>query len=166
MFRLAALLALLVTATAILADELPQPTGDRILTVRGAISETNAAGQAVFDRAMLEALPTETFATSTIWTETVAEFTGVPLAALLDAVGAEGVRLRAVALNDYGVDIPISDAVAGGPIIAFAMDGREMSVRDKGPLWIVYPYDHSDAYRTEVIYSRSIWQLHEIEVLP
>ncbi|MEC8574513.1 MAG: oxidoreductase, partial [Pseudomonadota bacterium] len=39
-----------------------------------------------------------------------------------------------------------------------------MSLRDKGPLWIVYPFDSDPAYQTEAIYSRSIWQLEEITV--
>jgi hypothetical protein len=41
-----------------------------------------------------------------------------------------------------------------------------MTVRDKGPLWIVYPYDAKPEYRQELIYSRSIWQLDHIEVKP
>jgi hypothetical protein len=45
------------------------------------------------------------------------------------------------------------------------MNGAEMSIRDKGPLWIVYPYDASDDFRSEVVYSRSIWQLDRIEVI-
>jgi hypothetical protein len=45
------------------------------------------------------------------------------------------------------------------------MDGKTMSVRDKGPLWIIYPYDSSADYRTEVVYSRSIWQLDRIEAV-
>jgi hypothetical protein len=45
------------------------------------------------------------------------------------------------------------------------MDGNAMSVRDKGPLWVIYPYDSDAAYRTEVIYSRSIWQLDRLEVV-
>ncbi|WP_252928140.1 hypothetical protein [Paracoccus sp. 08] len=44
--------------------------------------------------------------------------------------------------------------------MAYLMDDREISVRDKGPLWIVYPYDADRQYQTEVIYSRSIWQLN------
>ena len=61
--------------------------------------------------------------------------------------------------------MPLTDAVEGGPIVAYRMDGETMSVRDKGPLWIVYPYDSDADYRTEVIYSRSIWQLDRIEVI-
>ena len=73
--------------------------------------------------------------------------------------------LRATAINDYTVEIPVSDAVEGGPIIAYSVDGKPMSVRDKGPLWVIYPYDSGAQYRSEVIYSRSIWQLDRIEVV-
>ena len=71
--------------------------------------------------------------------------------------------LRATAINNYAIEIPVSDAVNEGPIIAYLMDGKKMSVRDKGPLWIVYPYDANPDYRSEVVYSRSIWQLDRIE---
>ena len=170
MLRLPAFLVLAAAATAAAtaapAEDLGTPSGEIVLTVHGAIARTNAGDTAVFDRAMLEALPAVSFATSTIWTDGTPEFTGVSLSALLEAVGAEGGTLRAVALNAYGVEIPASDAVEGGPILAYAMDGAPMSVRDKGPLWIVYPYDSTAEYRTEVIYSRSIWQLSEVEILP
>ena len=58
----------------------------------------------------------------------------------------------------------MSDAVEGGPIIAYYTNGEEMSRRDKGPLWVVYPYDSDIAYQTELVYSRSIWQLDRISV--
>ena len=45
------------------------------------------------------------------------------------------------------------------------MNGDVMLVRNKGPLWVVYPYDENPEYRSEVIYSRSIWQLDRIEVI-
>jgi hypothetical protein len=38
-----------------------------------------------------------------------------------------------------------------------------MSIREKGPLWLVYPYDLNKAYQSETIYSRSIWQLVRID---
>jgi hypothetical protein len=88
----------------------------------------------------------------------------VELDDLLDAIGAEGETLRAIAANDYAVDIPVADAVDGGPIIAYLRNGEAMSLREKGPLWIVYPFDSSPEYQSELIYSRSIWQLNRIEV--
>ena len=57
-----------------------------------------------------------------------------------------------------------SDAVEEGPIVAYEMDGKLMSRRDKGPLWLIYPYSSNAEYRTEVIYSRSIWQLDRMAI--
>ncbi len=160
----AILFALSMTASLSAQEALPAPEGEVLLTLSGEIAVTNGDGVARFDRAMLEAMPAVTVSTSTIWTEGVQEFTGVPLADLLARVGVTEGVLSATAINDYAVEIPVTDAVAGGPIVAYALDGQPMSVRDKGPLWIVYPYDDNADYRTEVIYSRSIWQLDRIVV--
>ncbi|WP_253913107.1 molybdopterin-dependent oxidoreductase [Pseudoruegeria sp. HB172150] len=160
----AALAMLPMLPMAAVADELAAPEGHVILTITGAIAETNDGDAAVFDLSMLEALEAVTFETSTIWTEGIQSFTGVPLATLMEAVGAEGDVLNATAINDYSVEIPREDWVEDGPIVAYLNNGETMSVRDKGPLWVVYPYDSSSDYQTELIYSRSIWQLDRIVV--
>ena len=141
------------------------PVGEVLLTVTGAITNTNDGDVATFDRAMLEALDPVTFDTSTVWTDGVHRFTGVPLEGLMDAVGATGRAIDATAINDYSVEIPASNWEDGGPIVAYLNDGEPMSVRDKGPLWIVWPFDDNPAYKTEMIYARSIWQLDRIEVV-
>ncbi|EEE35430.1 oxidoreductase, molybdopterin binding [Rhodobacteraceae bacterium KLH11] len=92
-------------------------------------------------------------------------FEGVSLDVLLNHVQAEDGTIRAVALNDYAVTIPTSDAIEGGPIVAYSRNSRAMSVRDKGPLWIIYPYDTNEAYQSEEIYARSIWQLNRLEIV-
>jgi hypothetical protein len=154
-----------VSATPLWANELAMPKGDVILTVTGMISTTNVDESAQFDLEMLEALDKTEIETSTIWTEGTHSFEGVSLAVFAERLGIEGTTLRATAINDYAVDIPLSDAVENGPIVAYRMDGNTMSVRDKGPLWIIYPYDGNADYRSEVIYSRSIWQLDRIEAV-
>ena len=159
-----ALPAALLVATA--ASALEPARGDVLLTVSGAIGQTNAGDQALLDLELLVRLGTTEFETETIWTDGPQTFVGVELVDLLAALEAEGDILRAVALNDYAVEIPVSDAVEGGPIIAFLRNGEEMSVREKGPLWLVYPYDSAAEYRSEVTYARSIWQLARIEVQP
>lgn len=165
LLALAAALLLCATPLARAAD-LPVPTGQVLLTVDGAITVHNHDKEAIFDREMLEAMPQTTFTTKTIWTDGEQEFTGVTLHNLLTRLGVTSGSLSAIAINDYAVKIPVSDAVADGPIIAYAQNGKPMSVRDKGPLWILYPYDSKSEYRTEVIYSRSIWQLARITVSP
>lgn len=152
-------------APAALADPLPAPAGPVILTIHGAIQNDNTNGQARFDLDMLRGLDAREVVTTTIWTEGVQHFTGVSLNVLLDHVGAEGTIIEARAINDYSVEIPMGDATPDGALLAYAIDDAPMSRREKGPLWIVYPYDASAEYRSEVIYARSIWQLDRIEVI-
>ncbi|MCB5199595.1 molybdopterin-dependent oxidoreductase [Loktanella sp. TSTF-M6] len=156
---------LILSATPLLAQDIPAPQGDVLLTITGNIQMTNVDDQLQLDRDALMALEAATFETSTIWTEGVHSFQGVSLATLMEALGVTEGTIIATAINDYAVEIPVSDAVEGGGMVAYLMDDAEMRVRDKGPLWVVYPYDSDPAYRTEVIYSRSIWQLDRLEVV-
>ena len=117
-----------------------------------------------YDMAALEALGETEFTTSTIWTEGAQTFGGVPLNVFLADAGVESGTLNAKAINDYAVEMPVSEALENGPIIAYSRNGAPMSVREKGPLWIVYPYDSDEAFQTEVVYSRSIWQLDRLDV--
>lgn len=164
---LAALCAALILAVpASASDPLPVPEGDVVLTVDGDIARTNRDGAAVFDRAMLRRIGETSFETSTIWTEGPQRFTGVSLSALMAELGVTEADLIARAINDYAVEIPVGTPGDPDPIVAYAQNGEPMSIRSKGPLWIVYPYDADPALRTETIYSRSIWQLDRITVRP
>ena len=156
--------AIAVLAGSAKAEALATPDGATVLTVTGAITQTNDAGSANFDLEMLAAMGVTTIETTTIWTDGVQTFEGVALDQLLQALGATEGTLIATAINDYSVEIPIAEVGQGNPIVAFRQNGAEMSVRDKGPLWIVYDYDSDPAYRTETIYARSIWQLDRLEV--
>ncbi|MEP3329605.1 oxidoreductase [Sedimentitalea sp.] len=147
------------------ANGLEKPKGTVLLTVSGAISKTNAGETARFDLAMLEAIDSTVIETTTIWTDGIQHLRGVSLAALTKALGVNSGTLRAKAINDYVVEIPVTDAVEGGPIIAYELNGEQMPLRNKGPLWIVYPFDTDVAYKSEQIYTRSIWQLDRIEVV-
>lgn len=165
MFSLFTLLRALFVAVCLAPPamaELAAPTGPVLLTVSGAISVENQPDAALFDLVTLESMTPRRFTTTTIWTEGEQSFTGVSLKDLLAAVGASGSHARAMAINDYAIDIPLSDLADDAPIIAYRNNGALMSVRDKGPLWIVYPYSSDAAYQTEQTYSRSIWQLDRI----
>ena len=49
-------------------------------------------------------------------------------------------------------------------ILATRMDGQLMSVRDKGPLFLIYPFDLDSGLYNEKYFARSVWQIKEIEV--
>lgn len=123
-------------------------------------------GHKYFDMGMLQEMPSVTIETETIWTDGEQVFTGVSLQELARHLGIEHGAFEAVATNAYSVEIPMTDAVEGGALIAYERNGLAMTVRDKGPLWIVYPYDHNPRYRSEETYSRSIWQLEKLIVKP
>lgn len=154
----------LQSAALVLALAMPLHAQDVVLTVSGDVAAPAEGDAWTFDMATLHAMPSTSFTSTTIWTEGPQTFEGVSLKALLEQVGAKDGSIEAVALNDYAVTIPTSDAVDGGPIIAYSRNGSELSVRDKGPLWIIYPFDDNAAYRTEEYYSRSIWQLDRLKI--
>lgn len=107
-----------------------------------------------------------TYRTSTIWTDGVLEFRGVPLSEVLQAVGVTSGKVVFVATNDYSAEMPVEEVTEEVPLLAMSIDGHPMTLRDKGPVWLVFPYDLSAEYQSEVVYSRSVWQMVRIEVLP
>ena len=146
------------------AASLGKPAGPPILTVSGHIGVTNDGDTAVFDRAMLEGMGLTAFRTSTPWYKDVATFEGVPMATLMDSVRAKGETLTVTALNDYTSDVPIADFARYHPILALKRDGHYMEVRDKGPLFVVYPYDSAPELQSQRFYSRSPWQVARMDV--
>ncbi len=79
-------------------------------------------------------------------------------------VGAKGKVVKAFAINDYSVEIPMADFEDYPVILARRHNGKEMSVREKGPLWVIYPWSDFSELRNEKFFSRSIWQVNKIEV--
>lgn len=150
--------------TSVRANEISQPEGKVILTISGKISNTNSEGVAQLDRAMLEDLGLVDIKTATPWYDGKMVFSGVPFSTLLEFVGAEGDTITAVAVNDYEVNIPVSDAADTGVILASRLNGEEMTVRNKGPLFIIYPYDDMKELDNQTYYSRSAWQVIRLEI--
>lgn len=143
---------------------LDRPAGPVVLTITGRVRMPNAADRATFDMAMLEHLPQHSFVTRTPWYSTPRKFTGPLLRDVLAAAGAHGSQLRAIALNDYHVDLPFDDVQRHDVLLARLLDDKPLAVRDKGPLFIIYPFDSSSELRNTVYYSRSAWQLKTLEV--
>ncbi|OCW55803.1 oxidoreductase [Hoeflea olei] len=150
---LAAVLAVLPASLAL--------AGDVILTVDGKI----AGGKPVdLTRADLEALGSATIVTATPWRDKPVSFEGVPFKALLEKLGATGDTLYVVALNHYRSELPVADIETYDLILALKQDGAYMPVSDKGPLFIVYPFDSHPELKNEVYYARSAWQVRSITV--
>ena len=152
-----------VGSSSLRAQDAP-PASKPILVISGKINPPDHSESVQFDRAGLEALGVIGFETNTPWYKDSVKFEGVSLDKLMQSVGAKGERVAVVALNDYSIEIPMEDFAKYGAILALKRDGEYMTVRDKGPLFIVYPYDQNPELKSQKFYSRSAWQVAKIIV--
>jgi hypothetical protein len=147
------------------AQALHAPAGAVVLSVGGHIQHTNLDGHAALDMPMLAALAQHTIRTKTPWFKQARKFTGPLLRDVLALVGAQGTTLRITALNDYRIDVPVDDTQRHDVVLARLIDDEPIPVREKGPLFMIYPFDSEPTLRTPLFYSRSVWQLKSIDVL-
>ncbi len=163
--RIAALcLSLFTVVSLAAAAEIPAPKGPVILTVGGKIAHRNGPNGVSLDAAMLEALPGRVTVAKTPWYPEKTRFEGPLGSALLDLVGATGTMLRVTALNDYVVEIPVADLRKWPVILATKINDKPISVREKGPIFVIYPFDEDPSLYNELYFGRSAWQLKSIEV--
>jgi len=147
------------------AQTLQAPRGAVVLSIGGRIQRTNQGDRAGFDMAMLEDITQHSFSTRTPWFKEARKFTGPLLRDVLALVGAQGTTLRIGALNDYRADVPSDDARRYDVVLAHLIDDKPIPVREKGPLFVIYPFDSDATLRTPLFYSRSVWQVKSIDVL-
>ena len=153
-------LAGVAAAALLLAFAIPADAGDTILAVTGKVT----GGEINLTLEEIEAMGSASIVTTTPWHEGRTTFEGVPMVKFLEAVGAHGTSAYVQALNDFSIDIPLSDLTRFGAIMAVKTDGSYMEIADKGPLFIVFPYDEVDEVRNALFYARSVWQIHSIEI--
>ncbi|MEZ5866250.1 MAG: hypothetical protein R3D25_20040 [Geminicoccaceae bacterium] len=82
---------------------------------------------------------------------------------LVEGLQAGGNAMRMWALNDYRVVIPMSDVRDYDPLVAWRAAGVDLTRRDRGPLWVIYPWSSYPELDKRIISQRSIWQLNELE---
>nr|WP_159063824.1 hypothetical protein [Thaumasiovibrio occultus] len=67
-----------------------------------------------------------------------------------------------IALNDYRTTISREDILKYQPIIAFQRNGEPMSVRNKGPFWVIFSLEIYPELDNINYHSKMIWQLTQI----
>lgn len=156
----------LLAAAAVAAPTwaLEPPSDKVVLTISGKIGQPNRGDRFAFDMAMLAALPQHSITQKTPWYPGPRKFTGPLLREVLALAGAQGQNIEAIAINDYKVTIPMEDCQQHAVLLARLMDDKPMPLRDKGPLFIIYPFDDDARLRSSVYYSRSAWQLKALDI--
>lgn len=113
----------------------------------------------------LEALPQSQITTRTDFTDGRPTFSGPRVSEVLALVGPDtATRARMIAANDYSVSIPVRDILFYQPIFALKQDGKTLSLRDKGPIWLMYPLDAHPELQTADFNANLIWQLVRVEL--
>lgn len=150
-------------AIAVASQDIPSASAEGgILTVSGGSPKNISVD---LDLQSIERMPIHQVVTSTPWTEGVSRFDGVLLRDLLRQLGIVGSTIRLAALNDYSVTIPLSDIESYDVILAYARNGEVMSIRDKGPLWVIYPLDDHPELNVQEIHAKMIWQVRRMDIM-
>jgi len=135
-------------------------TAETLLTVVAA----DGANPVTFSRAYLEAIGQAEILTANEFVDGKKTFRGPLVHDVLAASGAgTASMLRLTAANDYQVEFEVAEARKYEAILAMTMDGKRLSLRDKGPIWVIYPMSDYAELRDPVYNSRLIWQLVKIE---
>ncbi|WP_171887571.1 MULTISPECIES: molybdopterin-dependent oxidoreductase [Serratia] len=162
------LISLALSFLVILFISAPSFANKGDIYIDGAITNKNYEDGYILSAKEFNTLEKSHIKTTTSWTVPghVVDFEGVKFKDLLKLVGARGKTLRMRALNDYWVDIPVSDIEQFDILLANKMDGSPLKVRDFGPYFVIYPMDKFyDKLNSPTFQARHIWQVSGITVL-
>ena len=81
-----------------------------------------------------------------------------------ELVGAHGTMVKVTAVDDYSSEIPLQDFLDSPVIFADMLNAKPMSLRDKGPLFVIYPFDIRPDFYNEAYFGKSVWQIKALEV--
>jgi len=157
-------IALLVNISHLHAAGMALPKGKVILTISGDLERTNLDNIAQFDLDMLLALKQTVINTTTPWTQGINKFEGPSVEDIMFYLGAQGKVISATALNNFRISIPVADIKDYPVIVALKRNDEVLSVRKKGPGWIIYPWTEHKALRKNLFYTRAVWQLKHLEI--
>ncbi|MFA0056772.1 MULTISPECIES: hypothetical protein [Vibrio] len=116
-------------------------------------------------REQLLLLPQKEITTSLPWVDGKSVYSGVTLQTILETIDLPiSSQVTFVALNDYKIAVPKEDFDDYHPIIAIKQDGKFMSVRDKGPYWLIYPLTSTPDIDNTDFHGKMIWQIRDIHL--
>lgn len=122
-------------------------------------------GKVHFSRDDLEALDWREITTGNQFITGDAVFRGPRVADALALIGHAGAKYaRLVSAAGRHSDILISELQKYEAILALEMNGRALTLRDFGPIWVMYPMNDHSELEDSRFNNRLVWQLQEIEL--
>ncbi len=113
----------------------------------------------------LLAMPQVTVNTANDFVDDVSEFSGPLARDVVSMLGDDIKMARFYAINGYSIEIPVSDFRDYDVIFALSIDGKLFSLRDKGPVWLIYPMTDNPELQDRVYNDRLIWLLTRVTAL-
>ncbi len=181
--RIALPLTLLLASALPASADMPAPSGHVLLTLGGAVTETNLPargehdggllgflevtheGAAGFDAGMLDSLPQVeiTIPYGPEDHEREITFRGPLMSDVMTMAGAEGRTAKPMAMDGYQAEISWQNIADHKPILATHADGAPMGIGGYGPTMIVFPpTDDADLAQTQS--GQQVWALAYIAV--
>jgi len=155
--------AIVLCSVSILSRSATPAGASDMLVVRNAV--VPGLADVHYTEQELKTLPQVTIRTRTEFTDGVVTFVGPLVRDLIAPIDkGKGTTLHLTAVNDYAVDIPIRDVTKYDVILAMSANGKRLSVRDKGPLWLMYPMDDFPELQDASYNAKLIWQLSTAEI--
>lgn len=134
-------------------------------TIEVVVHNADSSVRLVLDDAQLARFPMKTYKAVLPSTDGVqSDVEGPLLRDVLAAAKLPGKDVAARALDNYEEVIPAEDYTRWDVLLVYKINGKTLSVRDKGPAWVVYPNVDNPTLRDPIYDARSVWQVKELVV--
>lgn len=122
-------------------------------------------GEIRFTRRDLEAMNWHEVQTGNQFITGQGRFRGPRFVEVLSLIGHAGAtRVRLLSAGGDISEIGFAELARYDPILAMEMDGRALTLRDFGPVWVMYPIDDHPELRDSRYNNRLVWQLQVVEL--
>lgn len=137
---------------------------EAVLTVKGKTAEGEPL-EVLFSLHDLLGIPQTTIETENEFVDGETRFEGPLVRDVINSFSVEtATKLVLTAANDYSVEAPLEEFYKYDAILALSANGERFSLRDKGPIWVIYPMSEFEELRDPVFNSRLVWQLIRVDI--
>jgi hypothetical protein len=147
-------------------DAISAPTGEVVLTIVGNIEQKNSGDSLQFDMSTLESLGVVEYDVDDPFVQKNIVYSGVLISELLEVAGAspDATTLTLTALDDYSVDMKISDTVQWPFLLGLKADSEYMPIDQNGPIISIIPYNDFPELDHLTYDAVWVWSLYMITV--
>lgn len=138
-----------------------------VLTVYGNINiNEHNYSHLDFTLSELQTLTQANITTAHPWSTEPRHYHGVDMNTLLDSLFNQQkiLSLQLEALNDFSIAVNWEQISSYSPILAWQENKRVISRRNKGPLWLILPFDQVPKVQQADFLHFMVWQLRIIRV--